>query len=57
MAKITSVIFKLQGTIDNITFVDSKTYKKHTRRKRGTVKKATINEALEESKDRLLGCN
>lgn len=57
MAKNTSVIFKLQGTIDNITFVDSKRYKKHTRRKRGTVKEATLNTVFEHNKGLISSVN
>jgi hypothetical protein len=51
MPKNTSPIFKLQGTIDALTFVNSKTYKPHVRRKRGTVKKATLNSTLDRHKD------
>jgi hypothetical protein len=51
MPKNTSVIFKLQGTIDDLTFVNSQRYKPHVRRKRGSVKKATLNSTLNQHKD------
>lgn len=51
MPRNTSPIFKLQGTIDKLTFVDSQRYKPHVRRKRGSVKKATLNSTLDQHKD------
>lgn len=51
MPKNTSPIFKLQGTIDALTFVNSQRYKPHVRRKRGSVKKATLNSTLDQHKD------
>jgi hypothetical protein len=47
----------LSGTLDNLTFVHSKAYGDHLRRKRGTVKKAVLNKAMVESKNRLLHVN
>jgi hypothetical protein len=47
----------LSGTLDNLTFVNSKAYGPHLRRKRGTKKKAVLNKAMVESKKRLLQVN
>jgi hypothetical protein len=57
MAKNTSAIFKLQGTIDELTHVDSVAYGPHVRRKRGSVKEARLNKTMEESRKLLLTCN
>ncbi|MDF2187348.1 hypothetical protein [Paraflavitalea sp. CAU 1676] len=57
MASNTSVIFKLKGTIGELTFVKSRRYKPHVRRKRGTVKPAVLNEKMESSRQLLLSCN
>jgi hypothetical protein len=57
MARNTSVIFKLKGTIGELTFVDSLRYQPHVRRKRGTLKPAVLNEKMEASRQLLLSCN
>ena len=57
MARNTSIIFKLKGTIGELTFVDSVRYDPHVRRKRGTVKPAVLNEKMEASRQLLLSCN
>jgi hypothetical protein len=44
-------VIKLQGTINGITFVNSKRYKPHTRAARGTNKKAKVNETLRRNAD------
>lgn len=46
MARNRSPIFKLQGTIYDLTFVESKAYGSHTRAPRGTHKEAECNETL-----------
>ena len=58
MAKVNNLTTQgLKGTLDNMTFVNSKAYGDHVRRKRGTVKKAVLNDAMVQSKDRLLQVN
>lgn len=58
MAKVNNLVTQgLKGTLDNMTFVNSKAYGDHVRRKRGTVKPAVLNEAMVQSKDRLLQVN
>lgn len=56
MAKTDSLI-ELKGTFGNITFVKSSAYGNHVRRKRGTVKEAKLNDALQASGKRLLTAN
>lgn len=51
------ITHSLSGTLDNLTFVNSKAYGPHLRRKRGTKKKAVLNKAMKESKSRLLQVN
>jgi hypothetical protein len=48
MAKINS-LFEISGTMGNITFVKSKAYGNHFRRKRGTNKPAVVNDSFRES--------
>jgi hypothetical protein len=57
MPKMISPIFKFQGTIADLTFVDSKRYGKHVRTKQGTYTPVTINDTLKESKALLQKCN
>jgi hypothetical protein len=57
MARTTSIIFKFKGTIGELTFVKSRRYKPHVRRKRGTVKPAVLNEKMKASGELLLSCN
>jgi hypothetical protein len=57
MARNTSPIFKLQGTVDGLTFVKSRRYKPHTRRKRGTVKKVTLNPVFAQNKEHIITVN
>ena len=58
MAKVNNLATQgLKGTLDNMTFVNSKAYGDHVRRKRGTVKPAVLNDAMVQSKDRLLQVN
>jgi len=49
MAKNTSLI-QLNGTLDGLTYVNSKTYGHHLRKPRGTYKKAELNESFSEQK-------
>lgn len=51
------VTHRLSGTLDKLTFVNSKAYGPHVRLKRGTKKKAVLNKAMKESKNRLLHVN
>ncbi|NII23794.1 hypothetical protein HB364_01795 [Pseudoflavitalea sp. X16] len=57
MARSTSILFKFKGTIGELTFVKSRTYKPHVRLKRGTIKPAVLNEKMEASRQLLLSCN
>lgn len=57
MAKTTSAIFKFKGTIDELTFVDSKRYKPHVRARKNSKTPFVMPEALAKSKDRLQVCN
>ena len=58
MAKITSVVTRgTQGTLQNLTFVNSKRYGDHVRSKRGTIKPAVLNDALIVGKKRLAKAN
>lgn len=58
MAKSDNIVTTgLSGTLDNLTWVHSKAYGDHVRRKRGTVKKAVLNKTMVESKNRLLHVN
>lgn len=58
MAKTNNLVTKgLQGTLENLTFVNSKAYGDHVRNRRGTFKPAVLNETMEESKKRLLQVN
>jgi hypothetical protein len=47
----------LSGTLGGLVFVNSKRYPPHTRRKRGTVKPATLNAAMEKSSHRMALAN
>jgi hypothetical protein len=57
MAKSASVIFKFQGTIEDLTFVDSQRYKPHVRARKNSKTPFVMTPALAESKDRLQVCN
>jgi hypothetical protein len=46
MAKIERGLIRLQGTIHDLTFVNSKAYRAHVRAPRGTYRKAKCNAAL-----------
>ncbi len=48
MAKVRSV-FKLSGTLSDMTFVDSRAYNTHARAKRGTHKPITLADGMKES--------
>lgn len=48
MARQTSII-KFQGTLDEMTQVNSRTYPEHLRRRRGSKKKAELNDAFKAS--------
>jgi hypothetical protein len=56
MAKSHSVI-KLQGTLDGLTFVNSRAYRDHVRAKRGTYKKADVNKAFKLESKKLVTAN
>lgn len=56
MAKSDSII-KLQGTIAGLTFVRSRAYGDHVRAKRGTYKKAEVNDALKQESKTLISAN
>jgi len=47
----------MSGTIGETVFVNSKRYRPHIRRKRGTVKPATLNAAMEKSSHRMAQAN
>ena len=58
MAKSNNIVtHELSGTIDNLTFVNSKAYGAHVRRKRGTVKEAVLNKTMKESSNKLIHVN
>lgn len=58
MAKTNNLVTKgLQGTLQNLTFVNSKAYGDHVRHRRGTFKPAVLNETMEQSKHRLMQVN
>lgn len=58
MAKSNNIAtYKLSGTLDNLTFVNSKAYGPHVRRKRGTDKEAVLNETMVESSNKLIHVN
>jgi hypothetical protein len=57
MAKNISPIFKLQGTIDDLTFVNSKRYKPHVRARKNSKTPFVMTASLAESKARLQACN
>ncbi|NII26404.1 hypothetical protein HB364_15045 [Pseudoflavitalea sp. X16] len=57
MAKSTSRLFKFQGTIEDLTFVNSKRYKPHVRARKNSKKPFVMTAALAESKNRLQECN
>lgn len=58
MAKSNNIVtHELSGTLANLTFVNSKAYGSHVRRKRGTVKEAVLNETMVESSNRLIHVN
>ncbi len=58
MAKTNNLVTKgLQGSLQNLTFVNSKAYGDHVRNRRGTFKPAVLNQTMEQSKDRLLQVN
>lgn len=57
MAKTVSPIFKFQGTIDDLTFVDSRRYKPHVRARKHSKTPFVMTAPLAESKSRLQQCN
>ena len=57
MAKTVSPIFKFQGTIEDLTFVNSKRYKPHVRARKNSKTPFVMTAALAESKARLQQCN
>jgi hypothetical protein len=57
MAKNVSAVFKFQGTLGNVTHVDSATYGPHTRMERGTYTPITLNKTMKKCKDMLMNCN
>ncbi len=57
MARNISTVFKFQGTLGNVTHVDSPTYGPHTRMERGTYTPITLNETMKQCKDTLMNCN
>ncbi|NII26465.1 hypothetical protein HB364_15355 [Pseudoflavitalea sp. X16] len=57
MAKNLSAIFKLQGTIEDLTFVNSKRYGLHARTRKNSKTAFVMTPALAESKDRSQLCN
>ncbi len=52
MAKNIHPLIQLQGTLSDITFVNSHSYKPHVRAKRGSYKKAEINSSLAQQANR-----
>jgi hypothetical protein len=56
MAKSDSIL-GLRGTIGDLTFVKSRAYGDHLRAKRGTYKKAVVNEALKQESKTLISAN
>jgi hypothetical protein len=54
---ISNSIIKLQGTIAGLTFVNSRRYGDHVRAKRGTYKKASVNESFRTESHLLLKAN
>lgn len=57
MAKNRSRIFKLQGTIDDVTFVNSKRYDPHIRAKKNSKTPFVMTAPLAISKERIQECN
>ena len=57
MAKTVSAVFKFQGTIEDLTFVNSRRYKPHVRAKKHSKTPFVMTAALAESKARLQACN
>jgi hypothetical protein len=57
MAKLRPSVIKLQGSILDVTVVRSRRYKPHVRARRGTYTPVTLNQQMEQSKERLLSCN
>ncbi len=57
MARNISTVFKFQGTLGNVTHVDSPTYGPHSRMERGTYTPITLNETMKQCKDTLMNCN
>jgi hypothetical protein len=57
MAKSKSAIFKFQGSIENLTYVNSKAYKPHVRRRKGTVTPVVLTGEMKENVTRLPQCN
>ena len=57
MAKLRPSVIKLQGSILDVTVVDSKRYKRHVRARRGTYTPVTLNDKMTQSKERLISCN
>lgn len=57
MAKNRSRIFKLQGTIEDVTFVNSKRYDPHTRARKHSKTPFVMTVPLAISKDRIQECN
>lgn len=57
MARILPSAIKVQGTVLDVTVVNSRKYGRHVRARRGSIKPVTINDEMEKSKDSLLECN
>jgi|GEM_PF-446884 len=57
MAKTVSPIFKFQGTIEDLTFVNSRRYKPHVRARKNSKTPFVMTAALAESKARIQACN
>jgi hypothetical protein len=57
MAKTASAIFKFQGTIEDVRFVNSKRYKPHVRARKNSKTPFVMTAALAESMARLQECN
>jgi hypothetical protein len=58
MAKSDNIVtHKLSGTLGNLTFVNSKAYGPHLRRKRGSDKEAVLNKTMLESSKKLIHVN
>ena len=57
MARMLPSAIRIQGSIYDLTIVNSKKYGRHARARRGSITPVTINDELEKSKDQLLECN